>query len=204
MIIGIYRLDIFLPRKACGGHALAGGDFLECGFCWEAGGWVFCGAYAQRLFAYAQYDTPSPRGAPRLGRKDMGKIPVPQALKVVLGMVFCGAYPQRLFAYAHSDGGKRLRSKCGRIKISHPITFWQRFFFLWLRFFLFGRSKKKEMNKTTPYATGYFASFRANGKNPQGRRIPRKIKFRYNLTTFFPKRGIFFLQRLIINIRTNL
>ena len=169
--------------------------------------------------------------------------------------------PRRLFAYAHSDGGKALRSKCGRIKISHPISFWQRFFFLWLRFFLFGRSKKKEMNKTAFYATGYFAyaqydvlkyrhsanclslrqrrngtnrvlkdsspplnmtprhhvgrrrrtlstgyfaSFRANGKPPQGRRLPRKIKFRYNLTTFFQKRGIFFLQRLIINIRTNL
>ena len=70
------------------GHALAGGDFWECGFCWEAGGWVFCGAYAQRLFAYAQYDTPSPRGAPRLGRKDMGKMPAQQALKVVLGMGF--------------------------------------------------------------------------------------------------------------------
>ena len=98
------------------------------------------------------------------------------------GCVFCGAYPQRLFAYAHSDGGKALRSKCGRIKIILPITkseffvetlrrratfrvseekfqisFWQRFFFLWLRFFLFGRSKKKEMNKTAFYATGYFA-----------------------------------------------
>ena len=42
-------------------------------------------------------------------------------------------------------------------KIIHLISFWQRFFFLWLSFFLFGRSKKKEMNKTTPYATGYFA-----------------------------------------------
>ena len=42
-------------------------------------------------------------------------------------------------------------------KISHPITFWQRFFFLWLRFFPFGRSKKKEMNKTALYTTGYFA-----------------------------------------------
>ena len=42
-------------------------------------------------------------------------------------------------------------------KIIHPITFWQRFFFLWLRFFLFGRSEKKEMNKTDSYATGYFA-----------------------------------------------
>ena len=42
-------------------------------------------------------------------------------------------------------------------KIIHPITFWLRFFFLWLRFFLFGRSKKKEMNKTDSYATGYFA-----------------------------------------------
>ena len=51
----------------------------------------------------------------------------------------------------------RLRSKCGRIKIIHPITFWQRFFFLWLRFFLFGRSKKKEMNKTASYTTEYFA-----------------------------------------------
>ena len=37
------------------------------------------------------------------------------------------------------------------------ISFWQRFFFLWLRFFLFGRSKKKEMNKTALYTTGYFA-----------------------------------------------
>ena len=67
----------------------------------------------------------------------------------------------------------RLRSKCGRIKSltrlrnrsffvetlrsiatfrvseeKFQISFWQRFFFLWLRFFLFGRSKKKEMNKT--------------------------------------------------------
>ena len=97
-------------------------------------------------------------------------------------MCFLRAPAQRLFAYAHSDGGKALRSKCGRIKISHPITkseffvetlwsiatfrvseekfqisFWQRFFFLWLRFFLFGRSKKKEMNKTASYTTGYFA-----------------------------------------------
>ena len=104
------------------GHALAGGDFL--GGCFLLGGWGmgFLRAPAQRLFAYAQYDTPSPRGAPRLGRKDMGKMPAQQALKVVWRCVFCGAYHQRLFAYAHSDGGKRLRSKCGRIKIIHPIT----------------------------------------------------------------------------------
>ena len=76
----------------------------------------------------------------------------------------------------------RLRSKCGRIKaltrlrnrsffvgtlrsiatfrVSEEkflISFWQRFFFLWLRFFPFGRSKKKEMNKTALYTTGYFA-----------------------------------------------
>ena len=31
------------------------------------------------------------------------------------------------------------------------ISFWQRFFFLWLRFFLFARNKKKEMNKTASY-----------------------------------------------------
>ena len=98
-------------------------------------------------------------------------------------MCFLRAPAQRLFAYAQSDGGKRLRSKCGRIKsltrlrnrsffvetlwsiatfrVSEEkflISFWLRFFFLWLRFFLFGRSKKKEMNKTDSYATGYFAS----------------------------------------------
>ena len=44
--------------------------------------------YATGYFAYAQYDAPSPRGAPRLGRKDMGKMPAQQALKVVLGMGF--------------------------------------------------------------------------------------------------------------------
>ena len=72
------------------GHALAGGDFL--GGCFLLGGWgmVFLRAPAQRLFAYAQYDTPSPRGAPRLGRKDMGKMPAQQALKVVWRCVFCG------------------------------------------------------------------------------------------------------------------
>ena len=137
------------------GHALAGGDFLGVWFLLGGWGMVFLRAPAQRLFAYAQYDTPSPRGAPRLGRKDMGKMPAQQALKVVWRCVFCGrplrvslyirltpasveriSYapttnsplkeevrpPQRLFAYAHSDGGKALRSKCGRIKISHPIT----------------------------------------------------------------------------------
>ena len=226
--------------------------------------------YATGYFAYAQYDISSfcklfvVEAAPKRNKQG----------------------PQRLLAFAHSDGGKALRSKCGRIKsltrlrnrsffvetlrsiatfrVSEEkflISFWQRFFFLWLRFFLFGRSKKKEMNKTAFYATGYFAyaqydvlkyrhsanclalrqrrngtnrvlkdssltlnmtprhhvgrrrrtlstgyfaSFRANGKPSQGRRLPRKIKFRYNLTTFFQKRGIFFLQRLIINIRTNL
>ena len=142
----------------------------------------FLRAPAQRLFAYAQYDTPSPRGAPRLGRKDMGKMPVPQALKVVWRWVFCGRPLKDSSLTLIVTGGKRLRSKCGRIKISHPITkseffvetlwsiatfrvseekfqisFWQRFFFLWLRFFLFGRSKKKEMNKTDSYATEYFA-----------------------------------------------
>ena len=33
LIIGIYRLDIFLPRKACGGMLLRAVIFLECGFC---------------------------------------------------------------------------------------------------------------------------------------------------------------------------
>ena len=73
------------------GHALAGGDFLggvvSAG---RLGDGVFCGAPPQRLFAYAQYDTPSPCGAPRLGRKDMGKMPAQQALKVVWRCVFCG------------------------------------------------------------------------------------------------------------------
>ena len=81
------------------------------------------------------------------------------------------AEPQRLFHIngifrsAQSDGEKRFTrhaspnpiDSVSLIKIIHPITFWQRFFFLWLRFFLFGRSKKKEMNKTALYTTGYFA-----------------------------------------------
>lgn len=77
------------------GHALAGGDFL--GGCFLLGGWGmgFLRAPAQRLFAYAQYDTPSPRVAPRLGRKDMGKMLVPQALKVVLGMGFSAGVPSK-------------------------------------------------------------------------------------------------------------
>lgn len=29
-------------------------------FCWEAGGWFFCGAPAQRLFAYAHSDASTP------------------------------------------------------------------------------------------------------------------------------------------------
>ena len=62
-----------------------GGSVVSAG---RLGDGFFCGAYPQRLFAYAQYDTPSPRGAPRLGRKDMGKMPAQQALKVVLGMGF--------------------------------------------------------------------------------------------------------------------
>ena len=80
--------------------------------------------------------------------------------------------PQRLFhingifRFAQSDGEKRFTrhaspnpiDSASPTKIIHPITFWQRFFFLWLRFFLFGRSKKKEMNKTALYTTGYFAS----------------------------------------------
>ena len=115
-------------------------------------------------------------------------------------MCFLRAPARRLFAYAHSDGGKRPRSKCGRIKISHPITkseffvetlwsiatfrvseekflisFWQRFFFLWLRFFLFGRSKKKEMNKTAFYTTGYFAYAQYDTPSPRGApRLGRK------------------------------
>ena len=32
------------------------------------------------------------------------------------------------------------------------ISFWRRFFFLWLRFFLFARNKKKEMNKNSSLA----------------------------------------------------
>ena len=62
--------------------------------------------------------------------------------------------PQDYSLRNHRENSRRAVSLT---KIIHPITFWQRFFFLWLRFFLFGRSKKKEMNKTTPYATGYFA-----------------------------------------------
>ena len=71
------------------------------------------------------------------------------------------AEPQRLFHIngifrsAQSDGEKRFTrhaspnpiDSVSLIKIIHPITFWQRFFFLWLRFFLFARNKKKEMNK---------------------------------------------------------
>ena len=63
--------------------------------------------------------------------------------------------PQNYSLRNHRENSRRAVSLT---KIIHPITFWLRFFFLWLRFFLFGRSKKKEMNKTTPYATGYFAS----------------------------------------------
>ena len=62
--------------------------------------------------------------------------------------------PQDYSLRNHRENSRRAVSLT---KIIHPITFWQRFFFLWLRFFLFGRSKKKEMNKTTPYTTGYFA-----------------------------------------------
>ena len=79
------------------GHALAGGDFL--GGCFLLGGWGmgFLRAPPQRLFAYAQYDTPSPRGAPRLGRKDMGKMPAQQALKVVWGWGFLRGAPSKIF-----------------------------------------------------------------------------------------------------------
>ena len=62
--------------------------------------------------------------------------------------------PQNYSLRNHRENSRRAVSLT---KIIHPITFWQRFFFLWLRFFLFGRSKKKEMNKTDSYATGYFA-----------------------------------------------
>ena len=51
------------------------------------------------------------------------------------------------------------------------ISFWQRFFFLWLRFFLFGRSKKKEMNKTALYTTGYFASLNMTPPSPRWRTL---------------------------------
>ena len=53
--------------------------------------------------------------------------------------------PQDYSLRNHRENSRRAVSLT---KIIHPITFWQRFFFLWLRFFLFGRSKKKEMNKT--------------------------------------------------------
>ena len=51
-------------------------------------------------------------------------------------------------------GGERLSEFQ---KKNSRFRFGSVFFFLWLRFFLFGRSKKKEMNKTAYYTTGYFA-----------------------------------------------
>ena len=131
-------------------------------------------------------------------------MPAPQALKVFGGWGFCGEHPQRLFAYAHSDGGKRLRSKCRRIKSftrlrnrsffvetlwsiatfrvseeKFQISFWQRFFFLWLRFFLFGRSKKKEMNKTA-LCTKIFRFIQSERNPPQGKQSRKEQPYKIN------------------------
>ena len=69
LIIGIFRIDIFLPRKACGGMLLRavilgseasagrhGGKMPAPQALKVFGGWGFCGEHPQRLFAYAQSD----------------------------------------------------------------------------------------------------------------------------------------------------
>ena len=66
------------------------------------------------------------------------------------------------------------------------ISFWRRFFFLWLRFFLFARNKKKEMNKTQLLTQRYFASLNMT--------LPQRLFATLSMTRLF----IFFLQKKII------
>ena len=66
-------------------------------------------------------------------------------------------------------------------------------FFLSLVAFLSFWSQQKERNEQNRFLRNWIFRFIQSERNPpQGRRLPRKIKFRYNLTTFLKKKGNFF------------
>ena len=138
----------------------------------------------QRYFAYAQYDAsniviPSPWDAPSgcphmYGlRLHLRQESSPHHSRHCANRCRWGKADSTLRVFSSA----RKTSPCRKSlsprqssRTARPISFW-------LRFFLFGRSKKKEMNKTDSYATGYFASFRANANPRRDAAFLEKLSF---------------------------